>query len=192
MDWKTFIAEIIKSLSWPAVVIFVIWLLQDKISELLPRLKKLKYKDAELEFIEGIKELAEEAKPKIIEETDNIKHLRKSLQNTAAYSSRAAILEAYLIVELSAIKAIEKAYPELQGKDIKKQVVVSKMLREKVLSMDRYFQLRELLQLRNKAAHNEDFSLTGSPIETYIDVALSLANELNHFDPKNEEKVGKA
>ncbi len=183
MDWKTFIAEIINALSWPAVVIFIVWLLQDKIAELLPRLKRVKHKDTELEFIEGIKELAQEVKPKIIEETKTIKHLRSSLQNIASISSRAAIIEAYLIVELSAIKAIEKAYPELQGKDIKQQVAISKMLREKVISMDRYHQLRELLQLRNKAAHSDDFSLTGSPIETYIDVALSLANELENYEP---------
>ena len=183
MDWKTFIAQIIDSLSWPIVVIFTVWLTKDKLGDLLPRLKKFKHKDTELEFIEGVNELLIEGKPTKTDESKELELSRKALQGLANISSRSAIIEAYRIVEVAAVKAIEKAYPELQGKDIKKQVQISKMLRRKVLNSDRYVQLRELLGLRNKAAHADDFSLSGSPIETYIDVALSITNELEHYQP---------
>lgn len=183
MDWKTFIANIVGSLAWPLVVVFIVWLLKDKIGDLLPRLKKLKHKDTELEFIEGVKELVRVEKLPIADESNDLMTSRKALQVIANISPRSAVIEAYRIVEVAAVKAIGKAYPDLQGKDITKQVQISKMLRDKVLNTDRYVQLRELLLLRNKAAHAEDFSLTGSPIETYIDVALSIANELEHYQP---------
>lgn len=185
MDWKTFISEIIGSLAWPAVVTFSIFILKDNLGELLPRLKKLKHKDTELEFIEGIAELAKEAStlPKLEVESQSVQLNREVLLRLASISPRSAVIEAYRIVEVAGVKAIEEFYPVLKGRDVRSQVQVSKMLREKVLSSERYHQLRELLMLRNKAAHDEDFSLTGGPIETYIDVALSLSNELEQAKP---------
>ena len=57
MDWKTFIAQIINSIAWPLVVVFIVYQLKDRLAELLPRLKKLKHKDTELEFAEKLNEL---------------------------------------------------------------------------------------------------------------------------------------
>lgn len=185
MDWKTFIAELVSSLVWPSVALFSVILLKDKFGELIPRIKKLKHKDTELEFIEVVSELAKDVEnsPQLKLESPEIELNRKVLQSLANISSRSAVIEAYRMVEASGVKAIEQAYPDLSGKDIRQQTQVSKMLREKVLSSERYHQLRELLSLRNKAAHDEEFSLTGNPIETYIDVALSLSNELEQFKP---------
>ena len=185
MDWKTFIAEIMGALAWPVVAIFAIFILKDKLGELLPRLKKLKHKDTELEFIEGVTALAKHtdtlAKPEI--ESPDIKLNREVLRRLANISPRSAVIEAYRIVEVAGVKAIEEFYPNLKGRDVRSQVQVSKMLRDKILSSERYHQLRELLMLRNKASHDEDFSLTGSPIETYIDIALSLSSELEQAKP---------
>jgi len=60
MDWKTFVAQIIDTLAWPAVVLLVVYQLRDKIAELLPRLKKFKHKETEIEFAEGVTELVQE------------------------------------------------------------------------------------------------------------------------------------
>lgn len=185
MDWKTFTSEIINSLAWPAVTLLSVISLKDKVGDLLPRLKKLKHKDTELEFIEGVTELAKEAitiqTPEI--ESDQTKMDRAVLQRLANISPRAAVIEAYRIVEIAGVKAIEEFYPELKGHDVRSQVQVSKMLRDKILTPERYQQLRELLMLRNKAAHDERFSLTGSPIQAYIDIALSLSSELERAHP---------
>lgn len=185
MDWKTFTTELINSLAWPAVTIFAILTLKDKIGELLPRLKKLKHKDTELEFMEGVAELAREAsageQPRV--ESPDLKLNREVLMRLAFISPRSAVIEAYRIVEVAGVKAIEKFYPELKGQDIITQTQVSKLLRDKVLSSERYHQLRELLMLRNKAAHDEDFALKGGPIEAYIDVAVSISSELDHANP---------
>jgi hypothetical protein len=182
---ETFIAEIMGSLAWSAVAIFAIFILKDKLAELLPRLKKLKHKDTDLEFIEGVSESAKETdilgKPDI--ESADIKLNREVLRRLGNISPSSAVIEAYRIVEVAVVKAIEEFYPDLKGKDICSQVQVSKMLREKVLSSEKYHLLRELLMLRNKAAHDDGFSLTGSPIETYIDVALSLSSELEQAKP---------
>jgi hypothetical protein len=62
MDWKEFISQVIGSLAWPLVTMFIVWQLRDKFGELLPRLKKFKHKDTELEFSELVTELVLESK----------------------------------------------------------------------------------------------------------------------------------
>ena len=64
MDWKTFIAEIISSLAWPALIAFILVKNKDQITRLIETLKTLKAGDFEFDFTNEIRELKE------IEETD--------------------------------------------------------------------------------------------------------------------------
>lgn len=50
MDGFTFTSEIIKAVAWPTAVIALVFLLRKPIIELAPLMKKLKYKELELEF----------------------------------------------------------------------------------------------------------------------------------------------
>jgi len=181
MDWKTFIAQIVGSFAWPGVVVFLVLLLRDQISELLLRLIRFKHKDTELEFIERVSELAINGQTKQIADSSKMKNLKEHLLSLAQLHPRSAIIEAYRIVEQAGEKAISKAYPELDEHAIKNQVQLTKMLREKVLGTEQYYQLKELRTLRNNAAHSEKFTLSGEPIETYVDVALSIANDLEKY-----------
>tara|TARA_R110001599_G_scaffold343818_1_gene566768 strand:+ start:620 stop:898 length:279 start_codon:yes stop_codon:yes gene_type:complete len=67
MDWITFFSQIIDSLARPAVTGFVVVLLRDKITDLLPRLKKLKHKETDIGFAEGVTELVQEREAQGIE-----------------------------------------------------------------------------------------------------------------------------
>ena len=187
MDWKTFIAQIVDAIIWPSVVVFAIFQLKDKIGELLPRLKKLKHKETEIEFAEKITELVSESK-----EESNISFVTKSretedqfefLLKLADISPRSAVLEAFRYLETASEKAVVKAYPEFDEKDIRNPMQVQKLLKGKILSPEQYHRMRELRMLRNKAAHLEDFSLHGMPIEAYLDIALNLANQLEQYEP---------
>lgn len=189
MDWKTFFADIISTIAWPVVVMFIIWQLKDKVADLLPRLKKFKYKDTELEFIETIEKLSEEIEEtsesieevnhNVSEEIVKSKHMLYTLANV---SSRSAIIEAYRLLEVEAIKAVEKTYPKASEGLIRNPIQLLKMLKSKILNDVQCFQFRELKMLRNSAVHHEDFSLTGKPINTYIDIALSLTAALEKYN----------
>jgi len=188
MDWKTFIAQIINTAAWPLVVIFVIYQLKDRLAELLPRLKKLKHKDTELEFSEKLNELAVESeaskeeaisiekKPKINEQYD-------FLMKLSGISPRSAVIETYRVLETASAKAVAKAYPELETKKIFNPMQIQKMLQGKVLDKMQLHQFNELRKLRNQAAHMEEIELKNMPIEAYIDIALTLANSLENYIP---------
>jgi hypothetical protein len=57
MDWMTFIVEMTKALAWPVAGVLGIFYFKGEVAKLLPRLKKLKHKDTELEFAERVEEL---------------------------------------------------------------------------------------------------------------------------------------
>ncbi len=188
MDWKTFIAQIINTMAWPLVVIFIIYQLKDRLAELLPRLKKLKHKDTELEFSEKLNELAIESEAskeetKSIDKKPEIDEQYNFLLKLSEISPRSAVLEAYRVLETASAKAVAKAYPELESKQIFNPMQIQKMLQGKVLSKKQLHQLNELRKLRNQAAHMEEFELKNMPIEAYIDIALTLANNIESYNP---------
>jgi hypothetical protein len=188
MDWKTFIAQIITSLAWPLVVVFLIYQLKDRLAELLPRLRKLKHKDTELEFSEKLNELAVESDAikegnTVADKRPEINEQFNFLMKLSDISPRSAVLESYRVLETASAKAVTKAYPELEPKKIFNPMQVQKMLQGKVASENQMHQFSKLRKLRNQAAHMEDFELKNMPIEAYIDIALTLANSLENYEP---------
>jgi hypothetical protein len=62
MDGFTFTTELIKALAWPSSVIILVFLLRKPIIELVPLMKKLKFKELEMEFSQEVKALKSEVK----------------------------------------------------------------------------------------------------------------------------------
>lgn len=188
MDWKSFIASMIDSLAWPAVVCYTVWLFHEKLGALLPRLTKLKHNDTELEFSEGVRELEEQVSqpielPEPTVQSSDLSEQFDFLQKLAHISPRAAILEAWRNVETSAAKAAAKAYPELEPRNLRGPARPMRLLEGKVLSKEELRQISGLRRLRNMAAHHDEFDLGGHPIEAYIDIALSMVKRLEDYDP---------
>ena len=50
MDWLTLVSNVISHLAWPCTVLICLYMLKDKLTNILPYIKNLKYKDFELEM----------------------------------------------------------------------------------------------------------------------------------------------
>ncbi len=50
MDWKTFLTTLVDSIAWPSIAGVALWLFREPIAVIIQSLKKLKYKDFELEL----------------------------------------------------------------------------------------------------------------------------------------------
>lgn len=188
MDWKTFFVEMTKALAWPTAIAFGIFYFKGEISKLLPRLKRVKHKETELEFAERVEELVKEAAATGEQLSAQPPEGRFStdydtLMRLADMSPRSAVMEAFRIAEAASVRALTKAYPDLREKGAMPPFQLLKLLRGKVLDEHSYRQFNELRMLRNKAAHDVDFSLHGMPIAAYVDIALSLANSLDRYEP---------
>jgi hypothetical protein len=188
MDWRTFFSKLAESLAWPFVVLSIVLVLRKDIADLLPRLRKLKHKDTELEFAERVAELAKEVEPRT--EGEKVQFSESSLSDQfdfilklAAIAPRSAVLEAFRVLEAAALKAVALTYPNLDANEQRNQSQLFSLLKGSVLDLNQFHQFNELRRLRNNAAHADRFELRGIPIESYINIALSLANQINSYHP---------
>lgn len=111
MDWLTFVASVIGSLAWPATLLAVVLTLRNPIAKLLPDLKKLKYKDLEVDFGKGLERVEKQldevasAAPAAIEQQSEVqpeplpKTRKELVAKIADLSPSAAILESWKNVE---------------------------------------------------------------------------------------------
>jgi len=183
MDWLTFFSNIVESLVWPATVIVAIYLMREKLGELLPRLKRFKHKDTEVEFAQAVEELALERaqEGEVLGPQKRSKELNELfgfLMQLAEISPCSAVLESFRTLETAAAKKVARLYPDSEHKAAGWPLQLQRLLKGEVLSKDDYYQFNQLRKLRNEAAHTEGFDVRGKPIEAYIDIALSLAARL--------------
>ncbi len=184
LDWKTFIVEIVKAVAWPLVVALIAFQLKDKISELLPRIKKLKHKDTELEFAEGVSKLVREQEAKgnnkpVNLVTNEAQERYNFLLKLADISPRSAVLEAFREIENASVSTISKLPGENLAHGARPLSIMQRILSDLALTPSEVKMFNQLRVLRNKAAHDKDFNLHGMPIEAYIDLSLSLANRIS-------------
>jgi hypothetical protein len=184
VDWKTFIVEIVKAVAWPLVVGVIVFKLKDKVLELLPRIKKLKHKDTELEFAEGVSKLVREQEAEGMNQhanpvTNEAQERYNFLMKLAEISPRSAVLEAFREIEHSSAFTISKLSGDRSAHGGNSPLSMQKQLSELALTKNEVKMFNQLRVLRNKAAHDRDFNLHGMPIEAYIDLSLSLANRIS-------------
>ncbi|MBL1147699.1 MAG: hypothetical protein HND56_12655 [Pseudomonadota bacterium] len=187
MDWKTFFSEIINSIAWPFTIFSTVYLFRNEFSQILSRIKKLKHKDTEVEFREGIEQL-EKVSGKLSppSEKNPLRKQYETLISLAEISPRAAVIEAFRILELSISEAILAS----EGIEEAKSLSHVLLLRNKgdFLDEESDIQFNYLRKLRNTAVHLDDFDLEGMPIELYIDIALGLADKVSRKARKKNNK----
>jgi hypothetical protein len=194
MDWLTFIAEIIKGLAWPAVVLTLLLVLRRPIADLLPLVRKLRYKEFEAQFgarLEEVETLKAETAPALPEPAapaqpgeppgafrrPSTDVLSLALQ-LAEKSPRAAILEAWLGVESAAKSAVKRlglvAITPRSLLDVIRTLDKSNALDAAQIAM-----LHELRSLRNDAAHSAEVALSTETAIRYVALAESLKEHLD-------------
>ena len=182
MDWLEFVSSLVGSLAWPACVVGVAFLIKAEIPQLAGGLRRLKYKDLELEFEESSREVADKVKQALPAGNEgflimgqNKAELEKRLGYVSGLAPRAAILEAWLLVESAAIDAIRKSgaasFTSMPGPTRLRQYLEKASL----LNNEQYAVFEMLRNLRNKAVHGLDAEFTSSAVNNYVESALQMA-----------------
>ena len=179
MNWLQFFASVIESIAWPVSLLVALWLLRNQLLPLIPNIGRLKYKNFEVEFREQIKELSSETKPKLTdEETPPSSDLEAAniLYSLAEVSPRGAILEAWLRLESHAIMSLlarnkisKDEPPKVSPLQLAKLISTTNALKKDDLEI--FHKLREL---RNKAVHLTETSISQDDVAEYIDWMLYL------------------
>lgn len=179
MDALTFISELIKAVAWPVTAIVLVVLLRKPIVEFIPLLRRLKYKELELEFAQEVSALKAEveaiAKEKG-EEAPSIPSSSSNLLNLVAFSTRAAIMEAWLEVETAAVAVASSFWGQSPNDTFRNMPKLGEYLLQcKVIDIKQLAVFNKLRQLRNKAAHAQDLDLSENDARSYVQLASDLA-----------------
>lgn len=164
------IERIIDILAWPITIIVVVMMLRAPLSELVPTLKKLKYKDLELEFekeankilAEAERELPEPPKPEPVEHEDS--GIRFSLRRLEPADE---IMKSWRNLELK--------LREMSGEESSKRstgYMVRELAKTGAISTEMSKLILELSSLRNKVAHTDEEAIS-------YNASLSFSESVN-------------
>lgn len=185
MNILAFLASIVQSLAWPAVVVFLVYLLRDSITDLIPRLRRFKHKDTELEFDVELKAIeatftpiTKSLKDSPANPTTRTREIDRLL-DIVDISPRASVVEAWILIEsllskiASKVPGLEKSCQSIPS------MTLLKILRDKhFIDNVAYKGLQEMRILRNRAAHSEDFGLTIDGARRYLELTKEIISTL--------------
>lgn len=172
------IVALVSAIAWPGAVVWVSYLFRSEIRGLASRVSHLKYKDIEATFE---KELGEtEAKVEAITNkqtamlpSSELLSKVEQLQRISEVSPRAAILESWILIENAAGQS-----GFAQGTHtprVNSLLFVEWLVREGKLPSDSAEIVSALRELRNKAAHLPDFSISQDEAERYIKLSAKIS-----------------
>ncbi|MDO0946112.1 hypothetical protein [Chromohalobacter israelensis] len=184
MGVLTFLSEIVRSVAWPVTVVVLVVVLRRPLVELIPLLRRLKYKELELDFSQQVSELKAEAESisqEHPEEKGRISPISNRILSLVSFSTRASIMEAWLEVESAAI-AVASSFWNQPPNDVMRNypklgeyLLQCKVINEKQLGI-----FNTLRKLRNKAVHAEDLELNEKDTSSYVQLALDLAEHIRN------------
>jgi hypothetical protein len=172
------LVTLIIGIAWPAAVIWIAYLFRSEFRSLLHRVSLLKYKDVEAKFETGLAE----AEAKVIEiekvstpalPSPEISSKLELLRRIADTSPRAAIMEAWVLVEDAASKS-----GFVQGATIPRvnpHLFVEELVNLGKLPKGSDSLLDQMRKLRNQAAHLSDFSLNQDEADRYLQLAARMS-----------------
>jgi hypothetical protein len=195
VDCLTFISELLKSVAWPVAVVAIVFLLRKHVNDLIPLLRKLKYKEFELEFGKEVKEIeaavAEAIPPSSTTRTTTTTTAGMSARpgeptmeeralELARISPRAAIFEAWRDIEIAALDlARRKQIPTPPNAQV--LGVIRALVRANLLDDKMHEVIENLRSLRNKAVHHADFEVSVNATEDFVRSASRVAQYLRRI-----------
>ncbi|ACR14023.1 conserved hypothetical protein [Teredinibacter turnerae T7901] len=195
MDSLTFITKLVDSLAWPLSLVLVVYMLKDGISNLIPKLKQLKYKDLQLDFDRSLRKTESEADyaklPKIdaAKSQPETEQQKEKILSLALEYPSAALFESWVQLELTVGKALMNKNIITEGE--RKSPVFSSYRGAEVLLVEHPAKLeifRSLERLRNKVAHGEADDLSVTSAAAFVELAFRLKLFIDETWPNKKFK----
>ena len=175
-----FIAGLVEDLAWPLTVVLAIFVFRGPISNLLPFLERLKYKDFVLEFSQKVGKVDTQAAAMTGEgaevPTDD------DLLELAQSHPRGAVIDSWLAVEkaIHDVAASQEVVVDLPRRGstlaVERELARSGALNPTVVSL-----LRDLRTTRNDVVHRLDVPLTPEMARQYASAASKVVVALEEL-----------
>lgn len=181
MDWMQFTIALIDKLIWPLVLVFAVVSLKRPLAKIIPLAKKVKFKDLELEFGQGLKAVTEQAEGVFPE----LKTDKKTLLIASANSlPNSAVLETWEQVDLAAEQLIKSHCDNITlDKNTRYKHIENILISEALISTKQGKLFSELRQLRNRVAHAVGYEVGKAEAIQYIELCFKLIEHLRSLTP---------
>lgn len=179
------LVRIFEILVWPMTLLIAVAMLRKPISELVPTLKKLKYKDLELEFEREAQKILAEAErdlpeiEKTVEPSPEPEPGEPPMFSIRIDEPPVRIMKAWRSIELE-IRKLAGKHNIQTGKSIRS--LVSSLLSNELLTEELSKVILELAALRNKVTHTDEEIITfetASAFDKTADRVLEVLHEKN-------------
>lgn len=172
MDTLTFIAEVIKAIAWPSVVIAIAVIFRGELRKLLARMRKGKIGSTEFEFEREMEALAA-GSPNSPPASISPEKVELAVDNP-----RAAILEAWVRLERSArhLAFEHQLFKPDEWHNI--PLIMRALAKSGLVSSDDLSLFNELRNFRNYAVHELSFSPSAEAVLRYTQLAAQLEERL--------------
>lgn len=180
------LVEIIKTIVWPSTVLISVVILRKGIVELIPNLKKLKYKDIELEFEKEAIEIRaniERDVPKIEPPEEKPQEEFVVSEPRPMYSLKKLPPSAFILSEWEEIEksmlSLSERYDINIGALKSIRSITSKLREDGVIDSAIEDALLELSAYRNKVAHTHSDIINEEISDTFFESSKRVINYLN-------------
>ena len=170
------LVEIIKAIAWPVSIIWLGYIFRVEVRQLLSRLSTVKYKDVEASFGKDLAEAEINAKKvnlSKLEATEQVTSQKEQLFRIADISPRAAVVEAWTLIETAVLKKGLTSGSTIQRTNPK--MIVEYLSKSGKFSHDSLNLIEQLRLIRNRASHMPDFAISQSEAERYLELAAQSA-----------------
>lgn len=183
MDWLTFVSKVVEALAWPVTIGFLVLKFRDRFQELLGKLTEVSLPggitgkfEVPLRKAELLREQLsldfDNAVPSVEESVPEADHVALSANPTGVIMEAWKELNhlGYDLIQSSDLPSRSKLmYATKRNKE-----VVSALAAEKLVPNEEIELLRELQQIRNRAAHSVSDRPTPDDAERFLSLVYSL------------------
>lgn len=173
--------QIVEIIAWPTTIIIVVMLLRSPLSELVPLLKKLKYKDLELDFEQEARKILAEAERDLPESSKpepsggEEPEIRFSL---ARQEPSTEILESWRHLELK-LRELSSGSDNTHSTGY----LVRKLASEGKISKETENVVLSLSSLRNKVAHTDEEVISHAVSSSFKESVARVVSALDFECP---------
>ncbi len=182
------VARILEALVWPVVLIIFLLLFRSQIVSIIERVSKIKIRDFEAEFGRDLRDAEQKAKDAEIPPPQDIKQATEPITiassydrlfELAAWSPRAAIMEAWLRVEASIEEAASALRIKPRARRVGEEIIVELVRREK-LPQEIVSVYDSLRRMRNQSVHDTELTINPKSAHGYVNLALGVALQIRN------------
>jgi hypothetical protein len=176
------VVTLLTGIAWPIALVWVAYLFKGELRSLMHRVSHLKYKDIEAKFESTLADA--EAKVIAIDKATSTAPLPdlelnsrlEQLRRIADISPRAAIMEAWVLVEDAAGKS--RFFQGAKSHRVNPKLLVKELVRLGKLPPISESVVDPMREIRNQVAHISDFDPSQDIVDRYLQVAVKLSEHI--------------